>query len=177
MLVDLLKSRRSIRKYKNKKIENEKIDILKKVALLTPSSKSKRGWEFVFVDNKDKLKKLSEVKPHGGHMIADSALTIVVSVEKENNDVWIEDGSAAISYLHLACHEMGLGSCWVQIRKRKLDYEKDIDSGMLVQDILELPKSKKVLAMLSIGYPDEEKEDYDLDNLKYNQIHINKYSK
>ncbi len=177
MILDLLKTRRSIRKFEDKKIEEEKIDNLKKIALLSPTSKSKRGWEFIFVEDKDTLKKLSEVKPHGGHMIADSALTIVISVEEKGNDVWIEDGSAAISYLHLACHEMDLGSCWVQIRNRKLDYEKDIDSGELVQNILGLPRSKKVLAMLAVGYPRENKKSYDLENLNYNQIHRNKYNK
>ena len=177
MILDLMKNRRSIRKYEDKKIEKDKIEALKKIALLSLTSKSKRGWEFVFVDDKDTLKKLSKVKPHGGHMIADSALTVVVSVEEEGNDVWIEDGSAAISYLHLACHEMGLGSCWVQIRNRKLDYEKDIDSGELVQEIVGLPKSKKVLAMLAVGYPGEEKNAQDLSKLNFGQIHTNKYNK
>lgn len=177
MILDLLRTRRSIRKFEEKKIENEKIESLKKVALLSPTSKNKRGWEFIFVEDKESLNKLSEVKPHGGKMIADSALTIVVAVEEKDNDVWVEDGSAAISYLHLAAHEMGLGSCWVQIRNRKLDYEKDIDSGGLVQEILSIPKTKRVLAMLAIGYPAEEKKPYDLNGLKKENIHVEKFSK
>jgi len=177
MILDLLKTRRSIRKFEEKKIESEKMEDLKNIALLSPTSKGKRGWEFIFVEDKNTLKKLSEVKPHGGKMIADSALTIVVSVDEEDNDVWIEDGSAAISYLHLACHEMDLGSCWVQIRNRKLDYEKDIDSGELVQKILNIPTNKKVLAMLAVGYPAEEKKPYDLSNLNKDNIHVEKYNK
>ncbi len=175
MIIDLMKTRRSIRKFQDKKIEEKKIEDLKQIALLSPTSKSKRGWEFIFVEDKEALKKLSEVKPHGGKMIADSSLTIVVAVDEKDNDVWIEDGSAAVSYLHLACHEMGLGSCWVQIRNRKLDYEKGIDSGELVQEVLKIPTNKKVLAMLAVGYPAEEKELYDLNKLKKEKIHIEKY--
>ena len=177
MILDLLKSRRSIRKFEDKKIDEDKIQNLKEIALLSPTSKNKRGWEFIFVEEKNTLKKLSEVKPHGGKMIADSSLTIVVAVDEKDNDVWIEDGSAAISYLHLACHEMGLGSCWVQIRNRKLDYEKDIDSGELVQGILNIPKNKKVLAMLPVGYPAEEKSSHDLNKLNIEKVHIEKYNK
>ncbi len=177
MILDLLKTRRSIRKFEDKKIESEKIEDLKNVALLSPTSKNKKGWEFIFVEDKESLKKLSEVKPQGGKMIADSALTIVIAVEDSDNDVWIEDGSIAVAYLHLACHEMGLGSCWVQIRNRKYDYEKDIDSGNLVQELLNIPTNKKVLSMLAVGYPSEEKKAYDLSNLKKENIHIEKYNK
>src|SRR6056297_1221910 len=106
MILDLLKSRRSIRKFEDKKIEEDKIQNLKEIALLSPTSKNKRGWEFIFVEDKETLKRLSEVKPQGGKMVADSALTIVIAVEDTNNDVWIEDGSIAGAYLHLAAHEM-----------------------------------------------------------------------
>jgi nitroreductase len=177
MILDLLKTRRSIRKFEDKLIEKEKVEKLKDIALLSPTSKSKRGWEFVFVEDKDTLKKLSEVKPQGGKMVADSALTVVVAVDDENNDVWVEDGSIAAGYLHLACHEMGLGSCWVQIRNRKYDYEKDIDSGNLVQEILGLPTNKKVLCMMAVGYPAEDKNPYDLNQLNRENIHVEKYSK
>jgi nitroreductase len=72
---------------------------------------------------------------------------------------------------------MGLGSCWVQIRNRKYDYEKDIDSGNLVQEILGLPTNKKVLCMIAVGYPAEDKNPYDLNQLSRENIHIEKYSK
>jgi len=55
MLYDLLKSRRSIRKFQNKEVEKEKIDIILKSALMAPSSRSRRPWEFIAVTDKEKL--------------------------------------------------------------------------------------------------------------------------
>lgn len=175
MILDLLKTRRSIRAFKDEKIEDEKIDILKKVALLSPTSKNKQPWAFVFVEDKETLKALSTVKPKGGHMIKDSALTIVILADPEISDVWIEDASIATAYLHLASHDLGLGSCWVQIRNRMKDYDKNIASETLIQEILDLPENKKVLAMLAVGYPDEAKDSYETKDLDFAKIHLEKY--
>lgn len=170
-MLDLLKSRRSIRKYLEKKIEPEKIEKLKQAALLSPTSKNRRGWEFIFVENKDTLKKLSEVKPHGGKMLKDAALGIVVAVDETNNDVWIEDGSTAAAYIHLAAHNLGLGSCWVQIRNRMLDYEKNISSENLVREMLNIPNNLRVICIISIGYADKEKPEYEVEKLDFKKIH------
>ncbi|MGM0379683.1 MAG: nitroreductase family protein [Bacillota bacterium] len=175
MILDDFKSRRSIRKFKDKNIEKSKIDILKKVGLLSPSSKNKKEVEFVFVTNKDNLNKLSKVKPKGGKMIKDSALTIVVLAKFEKSDVWIEDASIATSYLHFACHKLGLGSCWVQIRNRMKDYEKNIKSSSIIKDILNIPEKYNVLSMLAVGYPDEIKNDKILKESDFNRIKNEKF--
>ncbi len=73
MLLDLMKQRRSIRKYTDKKIEKEKIEMLLQAALLAPTSKNKQGWEFIVIEDKDTLAKLSNVKNKGGFMIKDSS--------------------------------------------------------------------------------------------------------
>ena len=52
-LIEKKKNRRSVNKYKNQKIEREKIERLKQAALLAPTSKNKKGWESNFVENKD----------------------------------------------------------------------------------------------------------------------------
>lgn len=175
MLIDLLKTRRSIRQFKDQPIEDEKIETLKEIALLSPTSKNKKPWEFIFVKDQETLKALSKVKPKGGHMIKDSTLTIVIIVDEEESDVWIEDASIATAYLHLASHDLGLGSCWVQIRNRMKDYDQKIMSETLVQEILDIPQHKKVLAMLAVGYLAETKEPYVTKNLDFSKIHIEKY--
>lgn len=174
-MIELLKTRRSIRKYKEQKIEPEKIEKLKQAALLSPTSKNKKGWEFIFVENKETLKKLSEVKPHGGKMLEKAALGIVVAVDETNNDVWIEDASVAAACIHLAVHDMELGSCWVQIRNRMLDYDKNISSEKLVKEILNIPDSLNVVCIISIGYADEVKPEYDIEKLDFSKIHVEEY--
>ncbi|WP_434084633.1 nitroreductase family protein [Lacrimispora xylanisolvens] len=65
MLLDILKARRSIRKFQNKEIEQEKIDTILKSALLAPSSRSIRPWEFVAVTNKEIISQLSQSRDPG----------------------------------------------------------------------------------------------------------------
>lgn len=175
MLLDLMKNRRSIRKYTDKKIEKEKIEMLKKAALLSPTSKNKQGWEFIFIENKDTLEKLSKVKNKGGLMVKDAALAIVVTINSSNNDVWIEDGSVAATHIYLMAEELGLGCCFVQIRNRFNNSEGTINSQDLVRDILSIPDGIEVLCILSIGYKNEELKATNLEDLKYNKIHIEKY--
>ncbi len=175
MLLDLMKQRRSIRKYTDKKIENEKIEALKQAALLSPTSKNKQGWEFIFIENKDTLEKLSKVKNKGGFMVKDAALAIVVTVKSINNDVWIEDGSIAATHIYLMAEELGLGCCWVQLRNRYNDDDGTIKATDLTRDLLSIPEDMEILCLSSIGHKSEEHNPTNLDDLKNNKIHNEKW--
>lgn len=177
MINELLKRRRSIRQYKNQIIEKEKIQALKEVCLLSPTSKNKKPCEFIFVEDKETLKILSEVKPKGGQMISESALSIVVLADPKKSDVWIEDASIVSGYLHLACHDLGLGSCWVQIRNRMKDYEENISSESIIKEALKIQKSYKVLSIIAIGYPDEIKEGHKVESFNKKNIHEEVFKK
>ena len=78
MFFDLLKKRRSIRRFTDHPIEKEKIDGLMKAALLSPSSRGIRPWEFVVVDDRETLTALSQCKPHGASFLKSAALGIAV---------------------------------------------------------------------------------------------------
>lgn len=175
MIHELMKSRRSIRQYKNKKIEKEKIKKLEEVCLLSPTSKNKKPCKFIFVENQKTLEMLSDVKPKGGRMIAASALSVVILADPNLSDVWIEDASIASAYLHLTCHSLGLGSCWVQIRNRMKNYDQEIMSETLVKEILEIPDYYSVLSIVAIGYPNEIKEHYNSKALDYDSVYKEKY--
>jgi len=168
---ELLRSRRSIRKYKEQSLPVEKIKLLKEVCLLSPTSKNKKPCEFIFVENKESLKILSQVKPKGGQMIASSALSIIVTADPGISDVWIEDASIVSAYLHLACHDLGLGSCWVQIRKRMNNYEENITSESIIKKTFHIPDNYKVLSIIAVGYPDESKEGHQMESLTNESIH------
>lgn len=175
MINELLRSRRSIRKYKEKPIPIEKINRLKEVCLLSPTSKNKKPCEFIFIENRESLKILSEAKPKGGQMIASSALSIVVIADPDKSDVWIEDASIVSAYLHLACHDLGLGSCWVQIRKRMNNYNENITSESIIKETVHIPDNYKVLSIIAIGYPDESKEGHHMQSLTNVSIHQEVY--
>ena len=155
MLIDLLKSRRSIRQFTDKPVEQEKEDILIEAVLRSPSSRGLNPWKFIIVKNKKTIEQLSRAKAHGSAFMKNASLALVVCADPEKSDVWVEDASIASILLHLTAHDLGLGSCWVQIRRRNHDDAKK--SGQYIGDLLGLDKKLEVEAIIAIGYPAETK--------------------
>ncbi|NLV86792.1 MAG: NAD(P)H nitroreductase [Clostridiales bacterium] len=170
MYYDMLKARRSIRKFSDREVEKEKLDIILKSALLSPSSRSIRPWEFVTVRDKETLKKLSESKHHGSSFLSDANLGIVVIADPEKCDVWVEDCSIASIIIQLAAESQGLGSCWIQIRERAHNETESAET--YIKNMLGIPKKYCVLSIIAIGYPDEEKDAYDENRLPYDKLHF-----
>ena len=173
MFVSLLQKRRSIRKFLKKKVEAEKIDRLIEAALRSPSSRGFDPWEFMVVKDEGTLEKLSMAKEHGSAFLKNAPLGIVVCADPDKSDVWIEDASIASIIIHLAAASLGLGSCWIQIRERM--YSKTQSSEPYIADVLNLPANLKVLAMIAIGYPDEQKPPHPKEKLKHEKIHREVY--
>ena len=97
-MIELLRNRRSIRKYTAQKVEIEKIEVLKEAVLRSPSSKNINPWEFVFVDDKTLIEKLKSCKPHGVAPLSTAPFAIVVCADETKNDVWVEDCSHRINF-------------------------------------------------------------------------------
>ncbi|QNO15783.1 nitroreductase family protein [Alkalicella caledoniensis] len=172
MLNTLIK-RRSIRKYKTQKIEQEKIDVLVQAALLSPSSRSIRPWEFIIVQEPQTLQKLSEAKTHGASFLKDAPLAFVVLGDSSKSDVWVEDTSIASIIIQLTAEQMNLGSCWIQIRNRQ---NQETTAESYIQNLLNIPEHLKVEAIISLGYPDEQKQPYELDKLPYEKVKQETYN-
>ena len=173
MFISLLQKRRSIRKFQDKKVETEKIDTLIEAALRSPSGGAKNPWEFVVVTDKDLLEKLSMAKERGSALIKGASLGIVVCADPGKQDIWVEDAAIASTIIHLAATDLGLGSCWIQIRERMHKGNQPAES--YITELLSLPKDLKVLSMVAIGYPDEEKPGHEKEKLQYEKIHRNRY--
>jgi nitroreductase len=110
-MIDLLRERRSVRKFEDRAIEPEKIEIIKEALLRSPTSKNLNSWEFIITEDKELLKKLSTAKKHGSAFLAGAALGIVVCGNSETSQVWIEDCSIASIIAQLTAQSLGLGSC------------------------------------------------------------------
>jgi nitroreductase len=172
-MIELLRNRRSIRKYTDKSIEPEKIELLKEAVLRSPSSRNFDPWEFIFVDDRGLLKQLSQCKPHGAKFLEHAALGIVVCADGQKSDVWIEDCSIASILVQMTAQSVGLGSCWIQIRKRA--YDETMTSEEYIKNLLNLPELMKVESIISIGYPAEKREPVPKEELKYEKIRLNGY--
>jgi nitroreductase len=175
MLDDLLKSRRSIRKFQNKEVEEEKIGTILKSALLSPSSQARRPWEFIVVTNKDLLQKLSRCKERGSLFLAGAPLGIVVVADPEVSDVWVEDASIASITIQLSAQSLGLSSCWIQVRERF--HAHNLKAEDYIKEVLKMPEKFRVECVVAIGYPGEEKRPYQENEIPYDKIHYDEYSK
>ena len=104
---ELIKNRRSIRKFTSEDLNQEEVVNLLKAALMSPSSKRTNPWQFIVVDDKEMLDKLAHCKENGASFITDAALAIVVAADPLTSDVWIEDASIASIMIQLQAEDLG----------------------------------------------------------------------
>lgn len=173
MFNSLIETRRSIRKFKSQPIEQKKIEQLIEAALRSPSSMNRNPWEFIIVTDAQLLEKLSQSKQHGSSFLKGAPLGIVVCADPQKCDVWVEDASIASIFIHLDAHDLGLGSCWIQIRDRM--HDGNTSSEDFIRRILDIPVQMKVESIIAIGYPDEEKPPHKKDDLQFIKVYINRY--
>ena len=170
---ELIKNRRSMRKFTDEELSQEQVVTLLKAALMAPTSKRSNGWQFIAVDDKETLEQLSHCKEQASAFIADAALAIVVTADPLVSDVWIEDASIASIMLQLQAEDLGLGSCWVQIRERYA--ATGMPSDEYVRSVLDIPLQLQVLSVIAIGHKGMERKPFDESHLQWEKIHINKF--
>ena len=112
-LLNLLLSRRSIRRYTESPIPQRALETILAAGLLSPSSRGRRPWKFVVVQNPKTLEALSHCRQGSAAMLAGAKAAILVFADPEKTDVWTEDCAIAMSNMHLMAHHLGLGSCWI----------------------------------------------------------------
>lgn len=174
-MLELLKKRRSIRKYEDKAIEEDKVCKIMQAALLSPSSRGKNPWEFIVVRNKEKLIELSRSRQTGSAFIKDAAMAVVVLADETITDVWVEDASIASILIQLEAHSLGLGTCWIQIRNRM--HDEKTSAVDYIKKILIIPEKFQVEAIISIGYPAEFKKQRSEDELIHDKVHYDFYGR
>ena len=173
MFIDLITKRRSVRKYEDRSVEKEKIDLLVEAALRAPSSRGLNPWEYIVLTDSGLIKKLSNAKPHGSSFLKGAPLAIVICADPQISDVWVEDASIASIYLHLAAESLGLGSCWIQIRDRM--HNKTKTAHAYIAEILNIPENLEVLSIMAIGYPAEKRAPLSRQELQFEKVNFNRY--
>lgn len=109
----------------------------------------------------------------GSDFLKDAALAIVVLADPLASDVWIEDASIASIYLQLQAEDLGLGSCWIQVRER---FTADgVSANEYIHEVLDIPLQLQVLSIIAIGHKGMERKPFDEKHLQWEKIHINKY--
>ena len=166
----IFKTRRSCRNYTAQQIDAEVVEDILKAALLAPSSMNRHTTRLVVVDDPLTLEKLSDAKERGSAFVKDAAMAVVLIDHPADNDCWVEDASIAAFAMQCQAHDLGVGSCWVQIRGRYLP--DGTKSEQVVRGILDLPDDDEVLCILSFGIPSKELPPHNEDELKWENISI-----
>ncbi|MDX8417058.1 MAG: nitroreductase family protein [Absicoccus sp.] len=165
---DLLFQRRSIRQYTHESIPKEKLQKILQAGLLAPSSRNKKPCQFYVIHKKDILEQLGQIKPSGA-FIGDANAAIIVMVDTSLSDVWIEDCSIAMSYMQLMATALDIGSCWVQMRKRKNEHGKDAEE--VVKEMIGVPNTYHLVGILSLGIPAQTVSPHTEAELDISKIH------
>jgi len=145
-----IRLRRSIRKYKkDKPVTKEQLKGMVEAAMLAPSARNSRPWEFIVVTKREALDKINEIHPHAPIETATAAI-VVVAIPQEGlpEGFFPQDCGAATQNILIEAVEMGLGACWCGIYPR----EERMES---FASLFNIPKPKLPFCVITIGYPDE----------------------
>ncbi|MFH0895074.1 MAG: nitroreductase family protein [Bacteroidota bacterium] len=151
--MDIIFTRRSIRKYTDQTVSDDQIQQMLKAAMYAPSARNEQPWHFIVVQDKQRLTALSEIHPYA-KMLTQASLAILVCGDSsiiETEGYWVQDCTAATQTLLLAAHALGLGAVWLGVFPR----EERIKA---MKDFFELPAHIHPLSLISIGYPAEKIE-------------------
>ena len=160
--------RRSIRKYTDEKIAIEDIKEILKAAMQAPSAGNSQPWEFIVVDDKELFERVKKVHKYS-FMLSSASHGIVVCAtpDKEiHKGYWPQDCAAAVENMLIKAQDMGIGAVWLGIYP-----EEDRVVGL--REIFNIDENIVPFAIVSLGYPDEEKK-FD-DRYDEAKIHYNMY--
>ena len=164
-------TRRSIRKYQDRKVEKEVIEQLMKTAVVSPSGRNGRPYEFVVVDDKEIIKKLAHSKESGAQFAENAPLMIVTLYHEYPTGE--DDACISSTIIQLKAHELGLGSCWLQTKGKIGTNGKTCHEN--IREILNIPEDIHISNMISLGYPAEERPAYTEKDMDMTKVHFNKW--
>jgi nitroreductase len=145
-VLEAIKTRRSIRKYKPGPIPEKDLKRILEAARLAPSAGNKQPWRFVVVRDPETKEKLGEIA-RGQTWISDAgAIVAALAMDRKSPEVyerWAErDVMTAVEHIVLASWSLGYGTCWIGAF-----YEDQ------VKELLGVPEEMKVIVLLPIGVP------------------------
>ncbi|MDD5659013.1 MAG: nitroreductase family protein [Actinomycetota bacterium] len=150
--LEIVEKRRSIRSYRNIKVEKEKIDYVLEAFRKAPSAKNLQPWKLVIVIDKETMKNLAAAC-RNQTFICEAPIAIVACAKEEEaygtmggylNSYPVDIG-ISLEHLVLAATEQGLGTCWIGAFDEKA-----------VKKVIGVPENVRVVAVTPLGYPDEQ---------------------
>jgi len=147
---EVIKKRRSIRKFKNEKIPDEMLERILESARLAPTWANMQGVRFIIIDNPEQLEKIKDAIGQNWTKSAPYFITVCIEPRKSGKnknglEYFMVDAAICMEHIILAATNEGLGTCWIGY----FDEDK-------IKQILNIPKKVRVIALTPIGIPDQE---------------------
>ncbi len=164
--IETILTRRSIRKFLDRKVSVEDVQTLLRAGMFAPSANNEQPWRFVVIDERDLLDKIPEFHPWS-KMLLEAPLAILVCAfvpVGKKFDMWVQDCSAATQNILLAAHHLGLGGVWLAVHPR----EERITGA---RALCGLPDEIYPFSIIALGYPAEHPQAvdrFDPDKVHYN---------
>jgi nitroreductase len=151
--IKAIMTRRSIRRFKIRPVEEKKIEILLQAAMQAPSARNSQPWHFIVITERGLLSAIPEFHPNAKMLLqAPAAIMICGDIRIEESIEYINsDCSAATQNLLLAAHSLGLGAVWLGIYPRERRVEE-------IRKLLGIPRTITPIALVALGYAAEDKE-------------------
>jgi nitroreductase len=146
-VLDAIKTRKSVRAYQDRSVEEEKLNQILDAARLAPSASNRQEWRFVIVREEETKKKLAFIAGDQ-QFIAEAGVVIVACAETDEHMMncgqlcYPIDVSIALDHITLVAVELGLGTCWIG----NFDERK-------VKALLGIPEKIRVVELMPLGYP------------------------
>lgn len=141
--IEVIKTRRSIRIYKDAPIPRGELEQIVDAARFAPTARGTEPWEFIVITEEPTLKKIAELAENG-RFIAAAASCIAVFCQ--DTKYYLEDGCAATQNILLAATSLGIASCWVAGDKKPYCSQ--------MNKLLNVPPAFKLVSLISLGYPE-----------------------
>jgi nitroreductase len=149
--LEVIKTRKSIRRYKPEPIPDEDLLKILEAARIAPSAGNKQPWRFVVVRDEEKKRKLGELARNQTWISDAGVIVAALAMPKDSPEVyerWVErDVMIAVEHLVLSAWSLGYGSCWIGA----------FHEGQ-VKELLDIPEDMTVINLLPIGVPDQHPE-------------------
>ena len=157
-MYEILKNRRSIRKYKPQQVSDEVLDQILEVGLYTPSGMNTQNTVMVAVRDKETRDQLSRMNAAVMGSTSDpfyGAPCVIVVLAYPERYTWLEDGALVMGTLMNAAYEAGLGSCWIHRAQQMFDSAE----GKELLRKWGLPEDLVGVGNCILGYPAAEGRD------------------
>ena len=151
--LDVLKTRRSVRRYTSDEVTDDMLEQLIGAAMTAPSAGNQQPWQFIIVRDREKLATIPEFHPYC-KMVVTAPVAVIVCGDPEGKkwpDFWVQDCSAAIQNFLLAARDLGLGTVWTGV----YPVETRVNG---CRELFSIPENIIPLAIIPVCFPAEEND-------------------